>query len=233
MANTIQVTKPEYIEELRTFTLFPKLPAEIRLVVWKYALAVQRISVIKPNRHWIFGTAIKPFIITHPSPAPALLHVNYESRCLAEKAYQQPAFNRLTNAPRFFNFEVDALHIRIFSGSSFWCTLIPKVVGDSTKVQHLAIYRRHDACSLFFLLPTSYLEQTLRPFKQLKTLTLVPYDFQGEQETVAASLEELWKKLRTESEVNGGPAYQKPEVTFMSHQDIVNAERRSRLLMMA
>jgi hypothetical protein len=231
MANTIQVTKLEYIEELRTFTLFPKLPAEIRLVVWKYTLAVQRISVIKQDRHWNFGTAIKPFIITHPSPAPALFHVNRESRCLAEKAYQQPAFNRLTNAPRFFNFEVDALHIRIFSSSLFWCTLIPQVVGDSTKVQHLAIYG--GACSLFFLLPLSYLEQTLRPFKQLKTLILVPYDLRGEPETVAASLEELWKKLRTEAEVNGGPAYQKPEVTFMSHHDIVNAERRSRLWMMA
>lgn len=104
-------------------------------------------------------------------------------------------------------------------------------MGDSTKVQHLVLYG--GACSLFFLLPLSYLEQTFRPFKQLKTLTLVPCDLRGEQETVAASLEELWKKLRTEAEVNGGPAYQKPEVTFMSHHDIVNAERTSPLLMMA
>jgi hypothetical protein len=228
MANTTQVTKLEHIEELRTFTLFPKLPAEIRLVVWKYALAVQRIFVIKQDRHGNFGTAIKPFIIRHPSPAPALLQVNRESRCLAEKAYQQPAFNCLTNAPRFFNFKVDALHIRFFSSSLF---RIPKVVGDSTKVQHLALYG--GSCSLYFLLPLPHLEYTFRPFKQLKTLTLVPYDLRVEQETVAASLEELWKKLRTEAEVNGGPAYQKPEVTFMSHHDIVNAERRSRPLVMA
>jgi hypothetical protein len=199
MANTTQVTKLEHIEELRTFTLFPKLPAEIRLVVWKYALAIQRISVIKRNRHWNFSTAIKPFIITHPSPAPALLHVNRESKCLAEKAYQQPAFNCLINAPRFFNFEVDALHLRFFLSSLFWCTLVPKVVRDSTKVQHLAIYG--GACSLFFRLPLSYPEQTFRPFKLLKTLTLVPYDLRGLQEAVAASLEELWKKLRTEVEV--------------------------------
>jgi hypothetical protein len=226
MANTIQVTNFENIEELGTFTLFPKLPAEIRLAVWKYALAVQRISVIKRDQHWKFGTEIKPFIIKHPPPSPALLHVNRESRCLAEKAYQQPAFNCLTNAPRFFNFEVDALHIR-FTTTPFWCTHIPTVVKDSAKVQHLAIYG-----FVFFLLPLSYLEQTFRPFKQLKTLILVLHDIRGKQETMAAMLGELWKKLKMEAEANGGPAYQKPEVTFVSHRDIVNAERRSRLLMM-
>jgi hypothetical protein len=231
MANTIQVTNLEHTEELQTFTFFPELPAEIRLVVWRYALAVQRIFVIKRDRHWKFGTKIKPFIVKHPLPAPALLHVNLESRCLAEKAYQQPAFNCLTNAPRFFNFEVDALHIRFPSSFPFWRTLIRAVMKDSTRVQHLAIYG--DARFAFLLLPLSHLEKAFRAFKQLKTLILVPHDIRSKQETAVARLEELWKKLKTEAEANGGPAYQKPEVTFMSHHDIVSAERRNRLLMMA
>jgi hypothetical protein len=102
---------------------------------------------------------------------------------------------------------------------------------DSTRVQHLAIYG--DARFAFLLLPLSHLEKAFRAFKQLKTLILVPHDIRSKQETAVARLEELWKKLKTEAEANGGPAYQKPEVTFMSHHDIVSAERRNRLLMMA
>jgi hypothetical protein len=103
-----------------TFTCFPALPAELRLLTWEY-LIQPRIVVVayfNPRREYLERAQLwrqprKPAI-------PALLHVNHESRALALRHYEQAFFWKYPGAsgrskdPKnphaWFNFGLDALY---------------------------------------------------------------------------------------------------------------------------
>lgn len=68
-------------QELKLFTFMPKLPPEIRCVIWTYAIANQgclafTVSII--GRHQAFLSN---------RPVPVALHINRESRLMALKVY--------------------------------------------------------------------------------------------------------------------------------------------------
>jgi hypothetical protein len=64
-----------------TFTLFPKLPPEIRVMIWTYAIS-DLVSLSSPI---IKQIAVSPFMCKEPPPA--LLHVNHESRYEALRVF--------------------------------------------------------------------------------------------------------------------------------------------------
>jgi hypothetical protein len=111
-----------------TLTLFPKLPIEIRLKIWKIMCYIQR-NVDITTEHFIISdnensTTDYPYFYKSSCPSPAVLHVSQESRSEGLKHYQldftvkyeicfdqtQPA--TVTTKPKiYFNWKVDRLCI--------------------------------------------------------------------------------------------------------------------------
>ena len=101
-----------------TFHLFPRLPIEIRLRIWK--LAGPKPVIVKQAK----ALGYKPlYTIMHPRPTPAVLHVCQESR--KEFLYREDeaanegknhalyrqAFPSTNGLMCHFSFEVDTLHL--------------------------------------------------------------------------------------------------------------------------
>lgn len=81
----------------KTFTLFPLLPTEIRLMIFSYALPSPRMikTGILEEKELLYGEIPSlrnpPFEIVHvqgPFPQPGLLGINVEARQLALKHYK-------------------------------------------------------------------------------------------------------------------------------------------------
>ncbi|PVH84847.1 hypothetical protein DL98DRAFT_528262 [Cadophora sp. DSE1049] len=95
---------------LKTFTQFPKLPTEIRLMVWELVLPGERVVRIEEFTNT--GRRHKPCAscrcIGSRACVPTLLHVNHETRHLALKSYTVTFKNRLLK-PTYFNPNLDIL----------------------------------------------------------------------------------------------------------------------------
>jgi hypothetical protein len=99
--------------DLTSLTVFPQLPAELRLKIWELASPDSRIiSLVFRCK----SSACNKLLLSEP--VPALLHVNLESRAIAMESYS-PLFSSgmkksqqyLSFRPSFFNFDKDFLHI--------------------------------------------------------------------------------------------------------------------------
>ncbi|KAK0101465.1 hypothetical protein ONS95_006637 [Cadophora gregata] len=95
---------------LYSFTNFPKLPTEIRLMVWELVLPGERVIRIEDftntsRRHKPCTTCR---CIGSRACVPTLLHVNHETRQLALKFYTVTFKNRLLK-PTYFNPILDIL----------------------------------------------------------------------------------------------------------------------------
>jgi hypothetical protein len=86
---------------LRSFTLFPKLPLEIRMMIWKQTLQPRDIEIyFAPNRGFFT-----------PIWGPVALRVNKESRNTVEPLYPL-SFGNVVYQPRVrFNFSIDTLFL--------------------------------------------------------------------------------------------------------------------------
>ncbi|MCJ1248771.1 hypothetical protein MMC30_005990 [Trapelia coarctata] len=94
------------------FTLFPALPAELRLKIWEFALPGPRVVEIKAPPPSFADrppdSALDDF--TSSCAIPTLLHVNSEARGIALKHYEL-SFATGTFPPRiYFSFERDTLY---------------------------------------------------------------------------------------------------------------------------
>jgi hypothetical protein len=110
--------------DLQEFTLFPKLPAELRLQIWDLASTGSNVVTVEidwephdPDIIWArsppyVGPLTKYSFENSPTP-PIHLQVNMESRTYALKSYQL-AFDCsiLGNRPKYFNFSKDVLRIK-------------------------------------------------------------------------------------------------------------------------
>jgi hypothetical protein len=109
--------------DLKTFTLFPQLPPELRLSVWSLALPGPRVIILRaveyrtsknssrPRTYQVRGCHIKL-----QAPAIAMLSVCYESRELVLKTHK-PCFGpakAVLEHPIYFNAELDTL---VFGGA--------------------------------------------------------------------------------------------------------------------
>jgi hypothetical protein len=85
-------------EEPRTFSLFPKLPVELRVKIWGYACSVTRnVDIWTRSLDIEQGCFYQRAIYFHSSlPPPAVLHVNSESRSESLKYYDLDFGAKLT-----------------------------------------------------------------------------------------------------------------------------------------
>lgn len=88
------------------FTLFPKLPTELRLQIWKYALPGPRVIRVKKN--W---KMFLPGRIRAAAKPPAILQTNSESRQLAMRFYELSFNSAIKGRPIDINYRVDALYM--------------------------------------------------------------------------------------------------------------------------
>lgn len=85
------------------FTLFPRLPAEIRLLIWNFACRVERIIPLLPGLGHLSP-------LTHPTLAvPPVLHACSDSRRVALKHYNLSFHPRL-----YVNHDYDHIMLHLF-----------------------------------------------------------------------------------------------------------------------
>jgi len=102
---------PPVSEPRSQFTIFPTLPAELRLKIWEFALPGPRVVEIKaPDCIFLEGDPIASLDFTSACAVPTPLHVNSEAREVALQHYQL-SFATGTFPPRiYFCFERDTLY---------------------------------------------------------------------------------------------------------------------------
>jgi hypothetical protein len=94
------------------FTLFPKLPSEIRLYIWQYALSVPRIIEVKFSKTWSYRS----------KTLPPLLSCNRESRTECLKAYSTYS----ATISRWIRFDWDILYLKKLDFSTSYSFVRPE-----------------------------------------------------------------------------------------------------------
>ncbi|TID22681.1 hypothetical protein E2P81_ATG01808 [Venturia nashicola] len=91
------------------FELFPLLPSELRIRIYKHALTIPRTIVIACQRQKIQGTRQYNEVFTSNALVPALIHTSREARFEALKFYT-PSF-RTDTSPNYtyIHFEQDTI----------------------------------------------------------------------------------------------------------------------------
>jgi hypothetical protein len=78
-------------KDFAEFTLFPKLPIELRVKIWKLASFVQRNVIISASSLYLSNNSKYskewPYYFASSSPPPAILHTTRESRTEGLKYY--------------------------------------------------------------------------------------------------------------------------------------------------
>jgi hypothetical protein len=115
-----------------TFTLFPKLPSELRLHIWELALQPRVIKVIAVRRDNGYQISeLEAACKAIDATPPALLQTNYESHVWGQRPYIL-AFNDLLRKPICFDFQRDTLRIQR------WMSWVIRPE-DILKLRHLEI----------------------------------------------------------------------------------------------
>jgi hypothetical protein len=119
------------------FPLFPKLPIELRLKIWKESHEPRIIELRLPKN---YRSNRYDFVIPK---FPAALHVNKEARLESLKDYKMSFKHKQCRRPILFNFSIDTLHIRDHSPFSypFWrqVSAVMRILPDKEKVQKLSV----------------------------------------------------------------------------------------------
>jgi hypothetical protein len=134
------------INTLAKFTLFPKLPFELRRIIWRYSLPRRRVVDVLSDD--------KTGECKSPCPIPTALHVNSEARGVALESYELVFSTQKANAMVYFDFSVDALYIGVgnFSPSRSDPTSVlfrAMQYNDLKRIEHLIIDDQ-----IFFLYPS-------------------------------------------------------------------------------
>jgi 2EXR family len=128
-SNSFDAKKPR-------FTLFPKLPIELRLKIWKESYE-PRIIELRFAQKW--NMCRYDFIIPK---FPPVLHVNKEARLESLKYYKFSFKHRHCRRPVLFNFSIDTLHIRDCTPdgqSMLGRQNTMRILPDKEKVQKLSV----------------------------------------------------------------------------------------------
>ena len=126
-------TAPEEKSELPTkFELFPKLPPELRLKIWKLVPEYRVVEVIFKQDH---RKNNYKFLAT----IPAILHANHDARVEGLRRYKQVFKTKWALNGVFFDFESDTLYLSRFAGDSQKNLFLRKVKrAELVQVQNLA-----------------------------------------------------------------------------------------------
>jgi hypothetical protein len=143
-----------------TFTLFPKLPPELRNKIGRFALEPRVVEI--QGQVASEGRDIDKwtYFSERSGKAPSLLQVNAEARSIAMISYSL-SFSNVVGGPTYFDFKRDTLNLRAFLPDLLSSPLNEYFV----KVQNLAIW--FDIYSY-----DENLESRLEHFKNLKNVTI-------------------------------------------------------------
>ena len=153
----------QYLNKLDTFHPFPKLPLELRTMIWRYAFPRGRkVMIDETIEEKLFrcfaGRGIVRRIRRNP-PLPAVFHVNKESRAIALSAYTQI----LPSSPNcgaviYLHLDLDTFVLR--DVNNVWALSVPFAGSDPMfvetlgKIQVLEIINSHPShivrCPNFF-----------------------------------------------------------------------------------
>ncbi|PMD29007.1 hypothetical protein L207DRAFT_618243 [Hyaloscypha variabilis F] len=105
---------------LVSFTVFPKLPLELRLMVWRFALPESQFIAIGPGhceycRKEIIRDSCSEHAPTGPSSMSfdlSISHTNHESRQLSLRTHAFCFFSGVLQRPLYFNFCQDVLFFK-------------------------------------------------------------------------------------------------------------------------
>lgn len=144
-----------------TFTLFPTLPPELRLKIWKYALPGPRVVRLSLMEHSNSShrRGHEKYAIHATSTIPSIIQTNVEGREAALKVYEL-AFPTQLLHPVYFDFNQDTIHLDANTLIAFSQKGLPDIV---EKLRHLMISKLR-VCLLY--------SQTLsiKPFGNLETV---------------------------------------------------------------
>jgi len=167
-ALTAQLTAPyPPVFPLSKFELFPKLPIELRLKVWKLSMPGPRRVDVR------FLSDGRRGDHEFTAEMPVLLHVCQESRNEVLKKYEVIFKHPKALNQCYFNFELDTLHMLYSSCSQKYQFVAKSKSPDSIKkVQKLAI--DGVSCSTFFQRSSgSHGKALILEFQNLKELSFV------------------------------------------------------------
>jgi hypothetical protein len=157
--------QPSHSDSGDRFTLFPKLPPEVRLTIWDMALPGPRVITILPGPGcptpgYQFGKCDQP---------PVHLQVNVEARSTTLKTYSLDFdCDNLSNKPKYFQFERDTLRLINWQRCSRDLSKEPWIIFKSSKdVQNISM-------SIIGLrwAGKEHIQNILRSFTSLKTLVV-------------------------------------------------------------
>jgi hypothetical protein len=147
------------------FTLFPKLPAELRLKILDMALPGPRVITILPAS----GCPTPGYQFGKCDQAPAHLQVNVEARSTALKTYYLAFdWHTLSHKPKYFQFERDTLRLDYWERCSRGLSQEPWVVSKPFKdVQNISM-----RIVGLRVVGKEYIGKILRLFPSLKRLVV-------------------------------------------------------------
>ncbi|KAE9365515.1 hypothetical protein N431DRAFT_473564 [Stipitochalara longipes BDJ] len=134
----------EHGRNLHEFTLFPKLPPEVRDMIWAIAASEPRMVKLIVGKGSRADTA-RILDVPGQSRHPAMIHTCRESRAVGLKAYNSVAgFSRrpVGRGTDFVNFAVDRFRLQIPSGHSRPMTHIQEFnfsLEEIRKIQHVDV----------------------------------------------------------------------------------------------
>ncbi len=178
---------------LATFTVFPELPFELRLKVWKYVAPGPRTVTISYESH---ATRYKGKNISRfdgwgtPDPPPVILHICHESREEALKSYKLAFGSHFHAAKIYFDFSKDTLRfgngneVDYLTRDAEWIQAGPTTYrldlflaggyfggDDSEKVQYMVLDLDEEVYGRRYLFWNE-----IRDFTSLKELTILPWE---------------------------------------------------------
>src|SRR5436309_2005082 len=115
------------------FTLFPRLPTEIRLQIWKEtynSIGRRVIELHRDNSHTRCDHSRAVFLCHGYStlPVPAIFHTSHEARSVALELSGRPLFGNI-----FVNIALDTLYLRIEGPRSYTAPNTPRQLYQVTK----------------------------------------------------------------------------------------------------
>ncbi|KAE9370354.1 hypothetical protein N431DRAFT_468415 [Stipitochalara longipes BDJ] len=93
-----------------TFKLFPKLPVELRQIIWRYSLPGPRVVAV------FCWSNVEHAFCKSTSPIPTALHVNKEARSVALQSYKARfsiSSDPAKPAKIYFDSEIDSLYLGV------------------------------------------------------------------------------------------------------------------------
>ncbi|KAK0100706.1 hypothetical protein ONS95_007157 [Cadophora gregata] len=152
---------------IEAFPLFPKLPLDIRFMI--YDLLISNPRVIKIRSGSLFRGRRGTYMLAVKGSAPPIIQVNTEARTLGRKKLDQP-FIQTLGCCVYVNFETDLLYFDEPMDTLFWNMADKLTTEDDEQALLQILSSKLRYC--VFRMPTTWPPQHLDKFKSLQIMIL-------------------------------------------------------------